>query len=370
MNLFLECYREFSSLDLHDLLVRIEPHMPRHFLLSTLHLQSNLQKHRCEIEEIADHMLARNFELEIWRNPEVYGQIALLAKRARLNHDLSDSLESLRLQLGMVRPGSALLNAGLYRLAHVDGSFYFVSDGGIRKFRSEVLTTVKGFPGLVFLPFEGLFSDLVDRSLYPPICEPFNRCQLEIKLARAFELLESHSSELVSDLQKVIRTIVLVPNLGDRKRWSYNLRLAYFGGIFINPFVVGPCGLVEALIHEYVHQRLWQWWAYEPPSGLPPENATIRSPVTGRMKSASVMIHAFVIYVSACDFYLNWVLRGNRVSEEEKCWAETRVELLSDAIPMLYTDLCSQLRSGTVISAILDHAMERFRLIGLEGVAS
>jgi hypothetical protein len=369
MNLFLECFRQFSSLEFDNLVGRIELDMPKHFLLSTLHLQPCLQKYQHQVEDITAFLSARNSKLKIWRNPEVYGQIALLAKVAASNDDLSATLESLRLQVGMVQPWAARLANGVYRLAHVNGSFYVVNSGEIREIRHEILTSVNGFRGLVFLPFENLFSDLVDPSLYLPTCNDFNRGHLESKLAKAFELLECYSPELMSDLQEVVRTIVLVPDLGDAKRWSYNLRLSYFGGIFINPFVVGVYGLVEALIHEYCHQRLWQWWTYEPPTGLPPEDMMIQSPVTGRNKSAMVMVHAFVIYVSVYNFYVTQVLPSGDVSMEEERWVVDRICLLSKTIPELYRALCSQLQSGTVITSILDYAMERFKLIGCEGVA-
>lgn len=366
MNLFLECFNQFSKLQFDDLIGRIQPHMPRHFLLSTLELQPSLQRYRVEVEEIAAFLSVRNSELTFWRNPEVYGQIALLAKHAARNDNLVPILESLRLQVGMVGPRAARLADGLYRLAYVDGSFYVSRGGEIREIEGEIRTSVNGFRGLVLLPFENLFADLVDPSLYPPVCNDFEPRQLESQLAKAFELLEFYSPEVICDLEDVVQTIVLVPNFEDQKRWSYNLRLAYFGGIFINPFVTGPYGLVEALIHEYCHQRLWQWWAYEPPTGLPAGNLMIRSPVTGRDKSAVVMVHALIIYVAVRDFYVTQVLRRARVSGDEEKWVADRVDLLSHAIPKLYRELCAQIQPCTMIASTLNYVMERFELNGSE----
>lgn len=359
MNLFLECLDCFSGIGLDTLVNEIGPNMPEHFLLSTLQLQRPLESHRSEIEAIAAQISVRNGEREAWRNPEVYGQIALLANRARSSGDLLTTIESLRLQAGMIQPQDARLSDGVYRLAHVDGRFYSVENGKLRAIQDTISIAIPRFRGLVFLPFPNLFADLVSPSLYTSTNGNCDRAKCGSKLDEAFKLLANYSSDLVSDLLNVVRTIVLVPDNGDAQRWSYNLRLAYFGGVFINPFVVGAHGMVEGLIHEYCHQRLWQWWAYEAPAGLPSEDQVTKSPVTGRIKSTRVMLHALLIYVSVHHYYLN-TIDSIRLEDSEREWIAGRVALMSEAIPQLYQELCSQIQRPSDVSRLLDYVMEKF----------
>ncbi|HEY5837571.1 MAG TPA: hypothetical protein VIT19_00965, partial [Pyrinomonadaceae bacterium] len=167
-----------------------------------------------------------------------------------------------------------------------------------------------------------------------------------------------YSSELVCDLKRVIQTIVLVPNIGDQERWSYNLRLAYFGAIFINPFVVGCAGIAEALIHEYYHQRFWQWWAYDPPDGLPAEDQLITSPVTQRPKPARVMLQAFVIYTAVHAFYETQLANHSARDHQTSKWIGDRTELLARAIVQLHERLREVVPEDTRAGAMLDHVRQ------------
>jgi hypothetical protein len=332
--------------------------MPRHFLISTLDLQPRLAKHRKEVEEITGALTP--VPGGVHTNPEVFAQIAHLSERARAGGQLEARLEALRLQAGMLAPDVADLEDGPYRLQHVDGFCYRVEQGRLTPLPGSVVAEIDGYPGRVLLPFSGLFSDLLDPSLYPPAESLYDREGLLAKLAYAFSLLVQAVPGLEEDLWAVVRTTVLTPSLEDGQRWSYNLRLAYFGGVFLDPFIVGPHGIAESILHEYCHQRLWQWWAYEPPSGLPPPSATVRSSVTGREKPAAVMVHALVIYVAAHSFYRVRLNQGAWAEEDEMRWVEARENHLRHSIPLLYQALCTQVAPETTIRRLLDHAMAVF----------
>jgi hypothetical protein len=332
--------------------------MPRHFLLSTLDLQPRLTKHRREVEEIASALTPKPRGAHT--NPEVFAQITHLSERARTGRHLEPGLEALRLQAGMVAPGAAELDDGPYRLQHVDGFCYRAERGCLVPLPASVVAEIDGYPGCVLLPFSGLFADLLEPSLYPPAESSYDRDGLLAKLAYAFSLLVQSVPDLGEDLWAVVRTTILTPRLGAGQGWSYNLRLAYFGGIFLDPFAVGPHGIAESLLHEYCHQRLWQWWAYEPPSGLPPPSATIRSPMTGRDKPALVMVHALLIYVAAHAFHRACLHQGRWVKEDELSWMKARENHLRQSVPLLYQALCTQVASETTVRRLLEHVMAAF----------
>src|SRR5205085_5909118 len=91
------------------------------------------------------------------------------------------------------------------------------------------------------------------------------------------------------------------PDVADRS--SFSARMFYAGGIFSSLLRGNVPALVENLIHEYFHQRLWVWWSIESPQDLPPETLMIESPVTRTQKSVRVMVHAFLIYIGVCAYY-------------------------------------------------------------------
>lgn len=357
VDLFAECLRQFSELELDYLRTEIEPKMPAHFLHSTLRLNQPLQKYEKKIEETVAWLSEPNGKHQPWRNPEVYCQIALLAQTAS-NGNSSKTMDALRVHSGLIDPEAADLADGIWRLAHLNGTIYLVEGGERRDLSGHIVARIDSFPGLVFLPFPGLFADLIEPSLYPSTTDPFDRSELLATLGAALDLLADYSPELISDLKRVIQTIVLVPNIGNEQRWSYNLRLAYFGAIFINPFVVGREGIAEALIHEYYHQRFWQWWAYDPPDGLPREDLLINSPVTQRAKPARVMLQAFVIYTAVHMFYVDRMINNPSPDPHSAKWSADRIELLAPAIVELHKSLRGAIPKNTRAGAMLDYVWE------------
>lgn len=359
MNLALECLGEFSDLGFKGLVARVEPTMPRHFLLSTAELQPSLGSRRTEIAEIAEAM-DNGSDLPASRNPEVYAQIALLAQAAGRGGDPSSVLELLRVQLGLVEFADARLRDGIFRLVHVDGTIRARRSSHVERLEDEIVESVAGLPARVLLPYRRLYQDLVSPELYRDDVGRYDRAGLGAKVSAAVDLLERYSPEIAADLRDVIRTVVLVPDLRDARQWSYNLRLAYFGAVFVNAFAVERHGMAEALMHEYFHQRLWQWWTYERPSGLPPESVLIRSPITNREKPAIVMLQALLIYVSAQRLYADVASGDESLTPEERRWVEQRASSLSAAIPDLHRALVEHVPDETTGALIIDRAMELF----------
>jgi HEXXH motif-containing protein len=355
MNLALESLERFSDLGFDGLARDRGPGMPRHFLLSTGQLQPALRSRRVEIEALADALAD---DTDAWRNPEVYAQIALLAQAAAGGLDPDPPLELLRVHAGLVAPSTIARSDGPVRLTEVDGSIRMFADDAITLVQDEVVASVPDLDAKVLLPYPGLYSDLVEPRLYPDARASRAHAELLGDVGCAVELLGRHAPDVLADLREVIRLVVLTPDLRDERQWSYNLRLAYFGAIFVNAHEVGRYGVAEALLHEYFHQRLWQWWTYEPPEGLPPDGVTIRSPVTDREKPATVMLQALLIYVAAHHFYGECWSAG--VGEGSSPWVERRLASLERAIPQLHTSLRDVVAPKSRAALILEHAAESF----------
>jgi len=81
-----------------------------------------------------------------------------------------------------------------------------------------------------------------------------------------------------------------------------------------------PTLLVESLIHEYYHQRIWLWWLIEAPADMPDHSMTIVSPVSRQERPVQVMMHALLIYVSLTDYY-HW---AGRLFPGESDWIGRR----------------------------------------------
>jgi len=358
MNLALECLERFSDFGYEGLVTGIEPTMAGHFLLSTAELQPSLGPRRTEIAEIAE-ATNNGSDPPAWQNPEVFAQIALLAQAAARKDDPSAVLELLRVQLGLIEFADARLGDGIFRLVHVDGSIRACRGGRVERLEDQIVEAVAGVPARVLLPHKGLFDGLVSADLYRADSDPYDRADFCKKVLAAVDLLDSYSPEIAADFRNVIRTIVLVPDLHDSRQWSYNLRLAYFGAVFVNAFAIGRHAMAEALMHEYFHQRLWQWWTYDRPSGLPPEDLLIRSPVTNREKPAIVMLQALLIYLSAQRLYADF-LSDEALTLDEQQWVEQRASNLSAAIPDLHQALVEHIPQETTSALMIDYAMERF----------
>jgi hypothetical protein len=370
VNLAREVVESLGRLSFGDLAGPVAASMPHRFLDSTLRLQPTLEPVRRRVEELVE----RFRRPDGWhRNPEVFGAIARLSEGARAGSDPAPRLAALEMHAascaaegaGEPVPDPAVLEDGPYRTLGPAGRCYRVAAGRAEPlpmdllFRLPFTSGVGGFEGSVLLPHPGLFSDLLEPHLYPDGDDPYEAVVLLETTTAGLALLARFEPEVAEDFARVVQRIVLTPDLGDDLRWSYNLRLAYFGAVFVNPFRVGVAGMAESLLHEYVHQRLWQWWAFEPPDGLPGFETTVLSPVTERPKPAPVMVQALVIYV-AVHRLLAAALVADGLPPAERDGVEERVARLRRAIPILHGRLREVVPAGSSVARLLGLARERF----------
>jgi hypothetical protein len=299
-----------------------------------------LAERRREVAEVRDHVKREARSRALWRDPEVFHPIVSLADEARERARADELLERLRLVLGLRSPETASLPDGFYRLAHRTGELVLCADGELRRFTSG--WHLPSDDGLrVYLPIPELFRDILAEEIYPSDAPLGDLDRAAGVYRRSMALVAAYDSSLHEDFLRTLSTVVLLPPVPHAPaaddpslRWSFNLRLRYFGAIFVNPFLVDEFGLAEGLIHEYIHQRFWLWWELDPPAGLPRGDATVRSPVTGARRPAAVMLQALFIYANALHFHES-ALAGTLGGPAASPWAAARAALLRRALPEL-----------------------------------
>jgi hypothetical protein len=190
------------------------------------------------------------------------------------------------------------------------------------------------FP-VVYLPFPGLFDDVVGADTYCGDGDWVDAVTVEQRLAAAAAQIRAYCPVLYDGFRAAIGTIAVTGERGEDIRQSYSAEVTFAGGIFVAIPDDNIPSLVEGLTHEYYHQRLWLWWLIEPPADLPPEELTIVSPVTNAERSALVMLHALLIYASACDFYRH----ASRSGDAHAAWCAARLEQLELGTRQLVAEL-------------------------------
>jgi hypothetical protein len=270
------------------------------------------------------------------RNPEIYLAVARLNLADGLMEQ-SQHLTSLELQLGLT-PVAALAAgvSGYFRLVDTNGQVWAADHRGIRPLDYQPWSEIDGFTPRAYLPFDRLFEDFVPTSLYPRVHSCDSPQRFISQVGGALSQISRYDDSLLEDLSRVVSWVVLTPDFGDSKRWSYSFRLGFFTGVFVNAYRCNEYGLAEGLIHEYYHLRLWQWWYFEPLVGLPDEDRTIVSPVSERTRSVAVMTQALLIYIELIRYYA-WSLCDDRADKEG--FRGTRLKTLGSALPSLLEQL-------------------------------
>lgn len=363
MNIVAMSYNTLTKSDFHEFVARTQRQLPFDLIEKAIRENPATAPHRRSIEDI-QALIGDNKEgPQASQNPEIYPSILALLTSDD-GPQIERHLRNLRLHLACLDAREVeSLGDGYYRLVHSHGSLLRVRNGKKREVQKELTFRTEGSRSIVYLPADELFNDLVDIRLYPRVRGKSNDEGLATMLVKAMELLRQYSPELWADFQQVISCIVLTPDFGHPDRWSYSCRLSYFGGIFVNPFRVNEYGMVESLIHEYYHQRLWQWWAYEELSGMPPEEVTVISPITGNRRSVQVMVQALVIYISALHYYAHELQQHTAQQAQELAWLTRRAQLLHKGIPQLYDNLRAICPPQTATLLFLDYLMEQFSAI-------
>lgn len=360
MNLFESVFDAVSDYDRRHFLGYVEKNMPIALLRNAVDRVSAGGSWRQQLLATVHFLELHNERHRFWRNPEIFPPMVDL-QFATDSATIGQKLGSLSLQLGMVDIERAEgITNGYYRLIHLRGSTYHSDGSRVREVRDGICLHLADFRPVVYFPVDGLFNDLVDARYYPQLQTEYDQARLADRVSAAMWILRAYSPELALEFEEAIKCIVLTPDLGSPDRWSYNCRLRYFGGIFVNPFRTNDLGLVEGFIHEYYHQRFWQWWSYEALDGMRDEGITIRSPITGNQRSIPVMVQALAIYVGVLHFYRFALDHEASWYSSHRDWIRGRVEALSRGIPLLYGTLEDSISGMGKVHEFLVHCMEQF----------
>ncbi len=341
MNLLESIAREFSDAARPERLHQERARLPADILRRHVAANRHLAPRAAEFEALAD---AVDRTPDASANPELYPfLVAARFASAALADALSDKI---RWHAGLADQLGAGLTPGFHRSAR---------DPGVHRAGEEGLVPVDGcwraVRGLrVYLPRPGLFRDLLGADLYPdvPAARPDEDLLQDVEAA--LQRVRLHDEALHAEVQRCFSVLVLTTDFGT-VRSSFNLRLRYVGGLFLNPFHETPLGLAEGLVHEYYHQRLWHWWWNEPLQGLPGEDVQVVSPITGRQRPVPVMTHALVIYTALAGFHAD--LAG-RLDGAERAAAEARAQRLAGGIGPLRDALRQAVPPGTRAAELLD----------------
>jgi hypothetical protein len=366
MHVLTEIVDHFASRPFRELQQKAED-LPAYLLSRSRHLNPLVAAQPARVATIAETLSVQNRERRAWRDPEIYYPIFTLAETADDAARTESLLTRLEIQLGL-RPVQDLwqLSDGLYRLAAVDGQTYRVHAGTVTALPVQPRAALDAWPGVLYLPQPGLFADIMPAQYDRWTIVPSSGAQPVIeKLSAALTLLRRVTPDLADDFAELITVIALMPDEEEaakpadsmRLRWSFNLRLRYFGGIFLNLYPVDVYGTLEGVVHEYYHQRLWQWWELDHPTGIPDPAAMIVSPVTGLQRQAAVMVQALLIYVGIHSVYRLIDPVALAVSPS---WLQTRMRHIARQVPPLYSSLRQVILPDTVIARVLDATMDCF----------
>jgi hypothetical protein len=201
--------------------------------------------------------------------------------------------------------------------------------------RAIIYSTEKLFEDL--LP--GRSSDFVDLSSH-------QRREAEKNLQHSESLLGQYLGAAFADFISVIRTVSIVGPL--RVRHSFSCRTAYFGALFIDPFNRPILGIIEDLMHEYYHQRLWAWWDLCDRYALPPDNVRI---------TLSTMAQAMVIYSSA----LMLLDSVRQAPEAEVAYSVRRRRFIRERLPCLIKAVEQAGRPYPILLGLRDVALSALK---------
>jgi hypothetical protein len=293
------------------------------------------------------------------RNPEVFPPIYDVLLRG-IVEDVHGILEKLRLQVDETALDDCRPLNGFTRRTYFAPHLIDHSGENTCVMQDEnVLTDIdlERFP-LVYFPTEGLFDDIVGHDVYWGMGAPYTRREAHDTLAKASRSLRAYSPEIYDGFCDAIRVLALTGEPVTDVPRSFSARTLYAGGIFSAIKRDNVPAMVENLIHEYYHQRLWLWWMIESPDDLPNQDTTIVSPVTGATKSVQVMLHAFLIYVSVSDYY-RYALAHENIPEPSREWVHKRFAVLRANATLLRDRLLGSLdgrpQTKRFVNCVADH---------------
>ncbi len=342
MNLLDTVAREFSDAAHPDRLHEGRTRLPAEILRRHVAANRNLAPRATALEALAGALEATPAASA---NPEIYP--FLIASRFVGDSQCDTLVAKLRWHAGLSDDLGAGTTDGYHRSARAPG-VHRASEGRL----SPVEGCWADASGLrVYFPRPGLFRDLLGADLYPDVPSAREDAELLGDVEEALELVRLYDPGLHAEVRRCFSVLVLTTDFGT-VRSSFNLRLRYLGGLFLNPFHETPLGLAEGLVHEYYHQRLWHWWWDEPLEGLPGEHVEVTSPLTGRRRPVPVMTHALLIYVALEE--LHAALAGRLAAAKDREAASARSRRLAEGIGPLGEALRAALPAGSRAAGLLD----------------
>jgi hypothetical protein len=295
-DLFLRLFREYSRWDYEYFYRNFIERLPHRFLDGALTANPSVQT--CKgFEEL--QLLFSSASADHRKNPELYPYLNCLLIPGFA--PLQATVDAIRVHVGL-RPltSDAETVRRFWRLRHPDLQTWENTDEGMRTLQGVCLRAGGAHDDqLIYKPYPSLFADV--HSTYYRGDGYEGDCDSLVALTRkSIDLLRRYSPDLAGSFCEEIHTIGFMRrDTGSSK--SFSLRNYYIGGIFVS--IADSICVAEQFLHEYYHQRLWPWWMVNGPGDLPNNDITIVSPVTKKVKPASVMIQALLIYSSLSDFY-------------------------------------------------------------------
>ena len=279
--------------------------------------------------------LLRSQSSNRWKNPELYPHLnrIIIPNYAFLQKHI----DALQIHVGL-KPLSAISESlpRFWRLRDPIVKVIEITGNGEAK-SHNLLTPARQdevFP-IIYKPHPNLFDDIQD-TLY----RGDGDYDVEVLKRLAYEtlsLLRRYSPEIAAGFCREINTVAFMPRQRGEVK-SFSMRNFYIGAIFVS--ITDPILLGEQFIHEYYHQVIWPWWMVEPPQDLPNDKLKITSPVTGRLRPVSVMIHAAVVYSSLIEFY-RFVLSSECIAYDPDQISDARMRLtkIEGSITQLFANL-------------------------------
>jgi hypothetical protein len=295
-DLFSILFDKHSRFTRVDYTTKFLERMPERFVAGAILANPGLQTSDLfiEMKEVIESRAGTTLQ-----NPELYPHLNRLLIP---NHPFVDErVRAIRIHLGLdaLAPCDESISR-IWRLMGAIGGVYEITGGQIQKVDALPLKSTKGEAEcpLVYAPRPHLFDDIESKCYRgQPSCDPDS---LLSSVNGAYDLIKNYSPEIADGFTRTINVISFMRR--DRAGVkSFSMRNVYIGGIFVSES--GLLLLAEQFIHEYYHQCIWPWWLIEPPSDLPNNQDQITSPITGRLRPISVMVHALLIYCSLIDFY-------------------------------------------------------------------
>ncbi|WP_145216326.1 hypothetical protein [Gimesia alba] len=209
----------------------------------------------------------------------------------------------------------------------------------------------------ILYPSERLFDDFLEADEYPPGSEELTeteRRDIDYRIHKAFALIDEFSKIWANEIRCVIGTIAVLPTCLGRTQRHFNCRTPYCGVIFVNAFGMNETQIAEAILHESIHQLLWQGWELHPEFQVSAEHADIQSPVTGNVRSVQVMSHAMLIYTATIEL-LTHTIRTNEYLDYAG-ELRSRVVALKRGIRVLNAQLSNLINMDAALEILLDNA--------------